>query len=118
MGKKSDHADIDTVNGFIIWFLEYLSDKYGGKITINEVRVIAHVYLNEPTNLTQISKELKLPFSTASDAVARLLYDDWLSQKADPQDGRKRLITISDYARSRKANEWNKSLEVMLSNMK
>jgi DNA-binding MarR family transcriptional regulator len=82
-----------TRNGLAI-----LSEKYGGDCTLNEVRVMIQIircHLEGQTcSVTALHKVTDIPIPTVSRAVANLQCDGWLSERPDPTDGRKRLISF------------------------
>ncbi len=84
--------------GFARNLLRHLAEKYGGECTLNEIRVINQVIHCQLQGLccsvTALHKVTGIPIPTVSRAVANLQNDDWLSERRDPNDGRKRLITL------------------------
>jgi len=78
--------------------LEILAEKYGGDCTLNEVRVMIQIIrcnLNGRTcSVTSLHKVTGIPMPTVSRAVANLQRDGWLSERRDPNDGRKRIISF------------------------
>ena len=91
-----------TIAKFIAKLLEALSKKYGGDATLNEARVIAHCYLShslgKTTSITHISSSLGMPTSTAHRAVTNLIKNGWLRDERDPEDGRRRVIQLTNQA--------------------
>ena len=75
-----------------------LSDKFGGECTLNEVRVMNQIIccsLEERTcSVTALHKATGIPIPTVSRSVAKLQAGGWLSERQDPDDGRKRVITL------------------------
>jgi len=78
--------------------LKILSEKYGGDCTLNEARVmvqIIHCHLKARTcSVTGLHKATGIPIPTVSRAVANLQREGWLSERRDPTDGRKRVISF------------------------
>ena len=78
--------------------LKILSEKYGGDCTLNEARVmvqIIHCHLDGRTcSVTGLHKATGIPIPTVSRAVANLQREGWLSERQDPSDGRKRIISF------------------------
>jgi DNA-binding MarR family transcriptional regulator len=78
--------------------LKILSEKYGGDCTLNEARVmvqIIHCHLDGRTcSVTGLHKATGIPIPTVSRAVANLQSEGWLSERQDPSDGRKRIISF------------------------
>ena len=91
-----------TIAQFIDTLLEQLGGKYGGEATLNEARVIACCYLThslgQSGSITSISKGLGIPTSTAHRAVTNLIDKGWLQDRQDPQDGRRRIIELTEKA--------------------
>jgi DNA-binding MarR family transcriptional regulator len=78
--------------------LRILAEKYGGDCTLNEVRVMIQIIRcqleGRTCSVTNLHKATGIPIPTVSRAVANLQRDGWLSEKRDPTDGRKRLISF------------------------
>ncbi len=89
--------------------LRHLAEKYGGDCTLNELRVmnqIIHCSLEGRTcSVTALHKATGIPIPTVSRAVANLQSDDWLSERRDPTDGRKRLITLGPRSLQRTSDD-------------
>jgi DNA-binding MarR family transcriptional regulator len=75
-----------------------MAEKYGGECTINEVRVMNQIiccHLQETyCCVTSLHKETGIPMPTVSRCVIKLQAEGWLSEKRDPDDGRKRIISL------------------------
>jgi DNA-binding MarR family transcriptional regulator len=78
--------------------LKILAEKYGGDCTLNEARVMIQIircHLEGRTcSVTALHKVTGIPIPTVSRAVANLQSDGWLSERPDPTDGRKRMISF------------------------
>ena len=78
--------------------LRELSGKYGGDCTLNEVRVMCQIIgcslKGRTCSVTALHKVTGIPIPTVSRAVANLQDDGWLSTQSDPDDGRKRIISL------------------------
>ncbi len=83
-----------------------MAEKYGGECTINEVRVMNQIVCchldGRPCCLdgwsccvTSLHKLTGIPIPTVSRCVTKLHADGWLSTNQDPDDGRKRVISLS-----------------------
>ncbi len=55
--------------------------------------------------MTALHKVTGIPIPTVSRAVANLQSDDWLSERRDPNDGRKRLITLGRLSLQRTSDD-------------
>jgi DNA-binding MarR family transcriptional regulator len=70
----------------------------GGDLTLNQIRVLQFINLCwrhrsvASTSHMEICTELQLPSATVSRAVARFIETGIVSERVDPDDGRKRLV--------------------------
>jgi DNA-binding MarR family transcriptional regulator len=75
-----------------------LAGKYGGECTLNEVRVMNQIICcsleGQTCSVTSLHRATGIPTPTVSRSVANLQADLWLSDRRDPDDGRKRVITL------------------------
>ena len=98
MSTKMDNLMSQAVIEFARNGLKILSEKYGGDCTLNEARVmvqIIHCHLDGRTcYVTGLHKATGIPIPTVSRAVANLQSEGWLSERQDPSDGRKRIISF------------------------
>ena len=98
MNSKMDDLMAQAVVEFARNGLQILSGKYGGDCTLNEARVmvqIIHCHLGGRTcSVTALHKVTGIPIPTVSRAVANLQHEGWLSERQDPSDGRKRVISF------------------------
>ena len=79
-----------------------LAEKFGSDTTLNELRVINQIILchakGRRCSVTALHKVTGIPISTVSRAVAHLRYSGYLTDRRDPHDGRKRIISIDSRA--------------------
>lgn len=98
MSSKMNDLMSQAVIEFARNGLKILSGKYGGDCTLNEARVmvqIIHCHLDGRTcSVTGLHKATGIPIPTVSRAVANLQSEGWLSERQDPSDGRKRMISF------------------------
>ena len=98
MKSKMDDLLAQAVVEFARNGLKIISDKYGGDCTLNEARVMIQMiqyHLDGRTSsVTDLHKATGIPIPTVSRAVANLQREGWLSERRDPDDGRKRLISF------------------------
>jgi DNA-binding MarR family transcriptional regulator len=98
MTKKRDDEMARAVIEFARNGLTILAEKYGGDCTLNEVRVMIQIircHLEERTcSVTALHKVSGIPIPTVSRCVAKLQAEGWLSEHQDPDDGRKRIISL------------------------
>ncbi len=75
-----------------------LAGKYGGDCTLNELRVMNQIIYcslkGRTCSVTALHKVTGIPMPTVSRSVANLQSNGWLSDKRDPADGRKRIISL------------------------
>lgn len=87
-----------AVVGFTRELFKTLAKNHGGDRTLNELRVmnqIIHCHLNDGNcSVTALHNITGIPIPTVSRAVAHLQDDGWLAERRDPDDGRKRIITL------------------------
>jgi len=88
----------EAVVEFTRILLMRLAEKHGGDCTLNVLRVMNQIircHIDGRTcTVTAIHKMTGIPIPTVSRSVANLQRDGWLSERADPSDGRKRAITL------------------------
>ena len=98
MIDKSHEVTAQAVVEFTRTILKTLSDRFGGEITLNELRVITQVLrchlAGRTCGVTVLHRVTGIPIPTVSRSVAHLQSEGWLSERADPSDGRKRTIFI------------------------
>ena len=91
-----------------------MAEKYGGETTLNEARVInqvIHCHLKgQCCSVTALHKVTGIPVPTVSRAVANLLDDGWLSERRDPSDGRKRVITLGPRSLNRTPDDIDRGI--------
>ena len=79
-------------------FLAVLAEKNGGDATLNELRVMNQIILchikGRCCSVTALHKVTGIPIPTVSRVVAHLQYSGYLSDRRDPDDGRKRIISL------------------------
>ena len=79
-----------------------LAEKFGGDTTLNELRVMNQIILchikDRCCSVTALHKVTGIPIPTVSRAVANLRYSGYLSERRDPDDGRKRIISLDSRA--------------------
>ena len=80
-------------------YLAMLERKYGGEATLNELRVMNHVFRSElagvDVGVAQTSRALGIPKSTVSRIVLKLRLAGWISEQAAPDDGRRRFLRLT-----------------------
>ncbi len=89
--------------------LRELSMNYGGDTTINELRVLNQIIYcgieGRTCSVTALHKVTGIPMPTVSRAVTNLQNGGWLCETRDPDDGRKRVITLSPRSRKQTIGE-------------
>ncbi len=79
--------------------LSLLSLHFKGATTINHLRIGHYIgqislYENRPTNNAEIATALGIPRATVSRIVSDCVEKQWVVERADPDDGRKKLLYI------------------------
>ncbi len=98
MSDKPHDVTAPAVVEFTRNLFRMMSGKYGGASTLNELRIINQVLLcrlkGRACCVNALHKVTGIPVPTVSRAVANLHSDGWLSDRQDPADGRKRIISL------------------------
>ena len=114
MFNKPHDLTAPAAVGFARNLLTHLAEKYGGETTLNEVRIIIqviHCHLKgRSCSVTALHKVTGIPIPTVSRAVANLQRDDLLSERQDPTDGRKRVITLGPRSLQRTSNDFDRGI--------
>lgn len=75
-----------------------LAKKFGGDTTLNELRVMNQIILcyfkGRNCSVTSLHEVTGIPIPTVSRAVANLQYCGFLSERRDPNDGRRRIVSL------------------------
>ncbi len=118
MAKSAPEVTPQAVVEFSRKLLRELAEKYGGDCTLNELRVINQVVHccieGNNCSVTALHKATGIPIPTVSRAVANLQLDGWLSDRQDPDDGRKRIVSLGPRSLERtldEVNEWVKRIK-------
>lgn len=78
--------------------LKDLAEKYGGACTLNELRVMNQIIrcslAGRTCCVTALHQITGIPIPTVSRSVISLQKNGWLSDRRDPTDGRKRIISL------------------------
>ena len=98
MSKRPHDVTVQAVIEFNRNMLKDLASYYGGRCTLNELRVMNQAilcsHLGRTCSVTALHKATGIPIPTVSRAVTNLQKDRWLSDRRDPTDGRKRIISL------------------------
>ena len=96
--EKPFDVTAPVVIEFVKNLFSRLADKYGGSCTLNELRVMNQVILcstrGKSCRVTSLHKVTGIPKSTVSRIVTKLQGSGWLSDRRDPTDGRRRIISL------------------------
>ena len=86
-----------------------LAENFGGDTTLNELRVMNQIILchikGRHCSVTALHKVTGIPIPTVSRAVAHLQYSGYVTDRRDPHDGRKRIISIDSRAFEKTSGE-------------
>ena len=98
MNKNVHDVTAQVVVEFSRNLLRQLAEKYGGDCTLNELRVMNQILRcslqGRPCSVTALHKVTGIPMPTVSRSVAHLQSEGWLSERPDPDDGRRRIISL------------------------
>jgi DNA-binding MarR family transcriptional regulator len=99
MSNKPHDVTAKVVVEFTRILYSALAEKYGGDRTLNELRVMNQLIRcslkGRTCSVTGIHKATGIPIPTVSRCVANLQSGGYLCEQRDPDDGRKRLISLS-----------------------
>ncbi len=115
MHKKVHDVTPQVVVEFSRNLLRQLAAKYGGDCTLNELRVMNQILRcslqGKSCSVTALHKVTGIPMPTVSRSVAHLQNDGWLSERPDPDDGRKRLISLGPRSLALTWNDINERIQ-------
>ncbi len=115
MNKKVHDVTPQVVVEFSRNLLRQLAEKYGGDCTLNELRVMNQILRcslqGKSCSVTALHKVSGIPMPTVSRSVAHLQNDGWLSERPDPDDGRKRLISLGPRSLALTWNDINERIQ-------
>ena len=98
MTNKPHDVTAQAVVQFTRILFGVLSEKNGGNTTLNELRVMNQIILchvkGRCCSVTALHKVTGIPISTVSRAVAHLRHSGYITDRRNPHDGRKRIISI------------------------
>ena len=95
------HHDIhgEVVLEFTRKLYRGLAECYGGDCTLNELRVMNQIILcqfkGRFCSVTALHQATAIPLPTVSRCVCNLRRKGWLDEQAHPDDGRRRIISLS-----------------------
>ena len=89
--------------------LARMSNRFGGDCTLNELRVMnavsVHSFEDGACSPTWLARETGIPKSTVSRSLASLVSKGWLIESKDTQDRRRRIIELSDKAKTQRSED-------------
>ncbi|MDJ0760391.1 MAG: helix-turn-helix domain-containing protein [Woeseiaceae bacterium] len=98
-----------SVTNVACLLLERMANKFGGDCTLNELRVMnavsVHSFSDGACSPTMLSRETGIPKSTVSRSLASLVSKGWLVEEKDTKDRRRRIIELSDAAKSQRSED-------------
>ena len=98
MSNKPQEVTAQAVVEFTRNLLKTLAEQYGGDCTLNELRVMNQIIRchldGRSCCVTDLHKVTGIPIPTVSRSVAHLQSNGWLSSEQDPDDGRRRIISL------------------------
>ena len=102
MNKELDDQELQTthfLHALVGEILQLLAVHFEGQTTINHLRIgnyigLMTLYENRSTSNKEISDALHIPRSTVTRIVADFIEQKWVVERPDPEDGRKKHLTI------------------------
>ncbi len=98
MNKKVHDVTAQVIVEFTRGLYKALAEKYGGDCTLNELRVMNQIIRcclqGRSCSVTALHKVTGISKPTVSRSVAHLQSEGWLSDQPDPDDGRRRIISL------------------------
>jgi len=105
----------EAVAQFNRFVFKRMAEKFGGERTLNEVRVMNQIICcsldGRTCSVTALHKATGIPIPTVSRAVANLQSEGWLSERQDPTDGRKRVITLGPRSTTETSDDIDKLIQ-------
>jgi len=102
MNKNVHDITAQVIVEFARGLYKTLAEKYGGDCTLNELRVMNQIIRcrlqGRTCTVTALHKVTGIPIPTVSRSVANLQSDGLLSEQQDPDDGRRRIVTLNPRA--------------------
>ncbi len=99
MANKPDDLTPQALVEFARNLYVLLAEKFGGDTTLNELRVMNQIILchvkGHCCSVTALHKVTGIPIPTVSRAVAHFQYRGFLSERRDPNDGRRRIVSLA-----------------------
>lgn len=97
---KAEFETTREIYEFKVELLELMAEHFGGQSTLNHLRVGNFIgkssqYYDRPTTNAEIASALRLSRATVSRIVNDFVGAGWVTEYAHPDDGRKRLLTIT-----------------------
>ena len=97
MVQQTDKFPHDFVQTYLGLIAQYIP----GETTLNQLRILQYIALRSAgeeghPNNTEICKALGMSATTVTRAISSFIEAGVISEEEDPQDGRKRFITIND----------------------
>lgn len=95
--------------------LRLMAENKGGETTLNELRIMNQIMIcdlqGHSCSVTALHKVTGIPLPTVSRIVAHLQYMGWVCQRQDPDDGRKRIISLCADTREQTRGETDGMVE-------
>ncbi len=91
-----------------------LARKYGSDCTLNELRIMNQIIrcslMGRTCSVTALHKVTGISIPSVSRAVTKFQKNAWLSDKRDPGDGRKRVISLGPRSLKETRDDIDKSI--------
>ncbi len=114
MSNQPHDVTAPAVVEFTRHLFRTLAARHGRNATLNELRIMNQVTLcrlkGRTCCATALHKVTGITAPTVTRTVAKLQGDGWLTDRRDPADGRKRIISLGPRALKLTPNDINRSI--------
>ena len=115
MFSKPHDVTAQVVIEFTRNVFKTVAEKYGGDCTLNEVRIMNQIIRchlkGRDCTVTALHKVTGISIPTVSRSVIHLQAEGWLSAQRDPDDGRKRIISLSPRSLEKTGDDINEAIQ-------
>lgn len=102
MGSQKHDFSPPAIIEFTRHLFNGLTQERGGDTTLNELRLMNQIIIchlkGRCCSVTSLHDKTGIPLPTVSRIVTSLQYSGWLTDRPDPNDGRKRILALSSDA--------------------
>ncbi len=117
MSNKPHDVTDQAVVEFTRNLLRTLAERHGGGCTLNQLRVMNQIIRcnldGRTCSVIALHRVTGIPINTVSRAVANLRHDGWLSERRNPSDGRRRIISLGPRTLKEARNDIDRAIRWM-----